>query len=240
MTSRVAGCALLTVLALAPLAQALDTIPPAIVADPPKSWTPGSPLIVECQIIDESDPFDPTVYWRVAGSTSWERMPLEADGAVYRASVTPPQDAEALELFIETFDIEGNGPARFGTRDVPIQVEVVRGVVLDVPAKAPTPTPATPRFEPLPDFSTPTTASWRKPTAIGLWVAGAVLAAGGAVAVAVHRSQATEFIERFANEGRYVEAERSGIATLGAVGAGLLATGGVAVVGGTVLYVVEF
>lgn len=230
--------AFLVVGCLAASAQALDTTPPSIIATPPVFPAAGAPLVVECQIVDESGVFEPTVFWRAAGAQTWERAALETAGDGYRVSIATPAGVEAFEVFIEAFDMEGNGPARYGTPTQPLRVAPVSVAV------APKELPADEVRAPLPlddGFDLPSTpATWRKPTAVGMWVAGAVLAAGGAVALAVHRSEANAFNERFYGEGRFDADDRSSIQTLGALGAGLMATGGVAVVGGTVLWVVEF
>jgi hypothetical protein len=111
-------------LAFAPAARAatVDNEPPEITPEPVKLPAPGRPLVIECDIADASDIFDPLVYWRGAGAKEYSRSQLKhTTGTRYRAEIVLPPSIRELEYVLEAFDANGNGPARVGNQNKPMR-----------------------------------------------------------------------------------------------------------------------
>jgi|GEM_PF-827875 len=154
--------ALATVVAVlvlwAPPSSAKDSEAPLIEHTEVTQALQGQPLSVRAKIQDESGIFDPTVLFRVGSTGEFTTLSMESapDGKDEFVAVIPASalgvDVTQVEYFIEAFDMEGNGPARFGEVELPITVKVV-----PPPTQAPDETPDPVRKTPEPSTSTSTT-----------------------------------------------------------------------------------
>jgi len=170
--------ALLLTLVAPASALADDVDAPSIVHDEIRAGRLGHPLLLRATITDESGVFDPVLLYRVGEGAEFLRLPLvpvEGEADLYEATIPGEIVSGDLQYFIEAFDNNGNGPARYGDEALPIKIAVLTTA------------------EPLPDAETPTTSD--EPVAAepegggGLWIglgvgAGAVLLIGVAVAAA--------------------------------------------------------
>lgn len=132
--------AAMTLLVLA----AADAEPPTIQHFPVRRVDPGVALTVKARISDPSGVFDPGVSWRNAGGDTFKRVPMQAKGGSEFETVIPANaiTAAAVEYFIEAFDENGNGPARFGNPQKPIRVAVATmAQMAGEPEPAPVPPP---------------------------------------------------------------------------------------------------
>jgi hypothetical protein len=250
---------LLALVLLAPLrALAGDTIPPAILAQPSKAPAPGDPVVVEAEIVDDSGVFDPTVYWRPAGVKEFEAAQMAGEGQVFHASFLPPPGAARVEYYIEAYDKEGNGPARFGAPTLPVKLDLGPPSVAAAPepkakpaavATKPTakpPAPAAVVADPTaaPDDGRSVDAdprpSWQRPTAIALAGAGVVAVVVGALVLRGAQSDAATFNERFVKEGAFDDGLRSSIAGRQKAGVGVLTAAAALIAAGAVVYTAEF
>jgi hypothetical protein len=139
---------LVLVLSLAVPARA-DTDPPTIVHDELKSGRLGHPLVIEATITDDSGVFDPVVLYRVGSEGEFLREPLVAvEGEEGRFTATIPGDvvSDDVQYFLEAFDQNGNGPARYAEQSLPVTVKVLKTAepLPDAPAPAETPTDTEP------------------------------------------------------------------------------------------------
>ena len=104
----------------------VDTAPPVIVHTPPSSCSVDTPCVVEARITDDSGVFDPTLLFRAAGASTFERTPMQAtpgDATLFRATLPALLLAGGdVEYLVEAFDVQGNGPARAGTDAAPLRV----------------------------------------------------------------------------------------------------------------------
>lgn len=106
-------------------AVAADNVPPAILATTPEPLTPGAPFRVTCDIVDESAIAHPTLYWRASGAGTFEAASMRVVGEhTYRAETPVLQGIPAIDWYLEAYDAEGNGPARFGSPTEPQHTEV--------------------------------------------------------------------------------------------------------------------
>lgn len=118
----------LALLCLIPAAAAAqDGEPPAIEHTAKPSTPTGQGLVIEAQMRDPSGIFAPTVYVRTVGvDRSFVSIAMQAVGPeLYRAEVPASRVRGRIQYFIEAFDEMGNGPARVGSPDAPLEVEAV-------------------------------------------------------------------------------------------------------------------
>ncbi len=164
-------------------ARAADTAAPTIEHTSPGSCpgavvgAPPPPCAIEAVIADQSGVFDPTLLVRLHGTSSYDRVPMTpVAGKVdtYQALVPPAlANAGVVEYLIEAFDVQGNGPARAGSENAPLQLQPVAVIT-------PAPKETTPPTTPADDGDT---------TALVLGVVaggGAALVVGAGIAVAVY------------------------------------------------------
>ena len=184
--------------------KAVDTTPPRIEHTPPDGCSVDAPCFVEARITDDSGVFDPTLLFRAAGASTFERTPMKAvagDAALFRATLPAALLASGdVEYLVEAFDVQGNGPARAGSDAAPLRV----GRTTTAPSTTATPstttapsTTSTPTTTPSSTATTATTSSTTPgegdgfPT--GLVIGGAVLvvAVGGGIALALYALRPT-------------------------------------------------
>jgi hypothetical protein len=109
---------------LAPVAWAQDdTIPPVINHVPVDRVEAQQPVEVKAEITDESGIFQPTVYYRKAGTASFSTVTMENKGDHYLAIIPQFVVTGELEYFIEAFDSFGNGPSRVGSPEAPLLIK---------------------------------------------------------------------------------------------------------------------
>jgi hypothetical protein len=173
--------ALLLLVVSLPAKAADDVDPPAILHEEAKTGRLGRDLVVRATITDESGVFDPVLLYRVGADGEFLRLPMqpvEGETDVYEAVVPGDVVSADVQYFIEAFDNNGNGPARFGDEALPIKVSVLK-------TAEPLPDP-----EPPPDDGTKTAEGEGEGGGSGLWIglgvgAGVVLVAAVATAAAI-------------------------------------------------------
>jgi hypothetical protein len=115
--------ALAVVLALPSYARAEDLLPPQIIHEPCDYYQKGQPFTVRAQFFDDSALFDPKVVYRNAKGGDWRTVAFRKGDDIDFVAVIKVKDLRGpLEYFIETFDENGNGPARYGTPEAPVRV----------------------------------------------------------------------------------------------------------------------
>jgi len=131
------------------VASAADSAPPSISHAPVRRIDPDSALVIKAHISDPSGVFDPSVSWRLDGESVFRRAAMVAKGPGDFETTIPGANlrSKSVEYFIEAFDEQGNGPARFGNPDKPIRVaiasleEMAGAPPAPAPASPPTPAP---------------------------------------------------------------------------------------------------
>jgi len=116
--------ALAVLIAAAQSAQAVeDVLPPSIEHEPCDQYQKGQPFVIWARFKDDSQLFDPKVIYR-SGSNTWKNVAFErVDGTGdFRATLQSKDLKGSLDYFIEVFDENGNGPARFGSTDAPVHI----------------------------------------------------------------------------------------------------------------------
>ncbi len=123
-----------------------DNEPPIITHTPVTKSLRGKTLVITARITDPSGVFQPVVYLRKRGLGSGEYIPIKMVGSKlgqgnYTAEVPPALVSADLEYYIEAFDNAGNGPARAGAPENPLQVklEEEKKVIINQPKPADTP-----------------------------------------------------------------------------------------------------
>lgn len=118
------GCAFIVVAALCAPAAAEDNLPPQIVHEPCEFYQKGKPYTVIARIYDDSPLFDPKVVYRSSRVKDWRSASFSkaAGSDDFKATIRSRDLRGPLEYFIETFDENGNGPARYGSPDAPVRV----------------------------------------------------------------------------------------------------------------------
>ncbi len=113
-------------LALLPTrASAVDNDPPKIDHAAVEDAPARVGLAIAAAITDESEIFEPTLYYRPAGTRKFLSASMHAVGTT-RYSATIPEEVMTgdVEYFIEAYDSNGNGPAQFASADKPQRVRV--------------------------------------------------------------------------------------------------------------------
>ncbi|MCA9553593.1 MAG: hypothetical protein KC933_26375 [Myxococcales bacterium] len=200
MTRRAASCiAVLAALTAAP-AWAADEAPPVIthvrVTQAPK----GQALTIRARIEDASEIFAPSVYVRPKGARDYDNIGMRKVLDAYEALVPAEQVDGDLQYFIEAFDEHGNGPAREGSPEEPIEIEVYDpkkgppGGVVAVPPPPPPPDvvpPPPPVIVVTPQLEVGVTRTWWFWTIIG----GVVVAGAATAAVLATRKSPVDFVD---------------------------------------------
>jgi hypothetical protein len=113
--------------AASPVAAA-DSDPPTISHDEVKTGKLGRPIAISATITDPAGVFDPVVLYRVGGEGRFLRQPMqpvEGKADIYVAMIPGEVVSGDLEYFIEAFDNNGNGPARYAEEELPVSIRVL-------------------------------------------------------------------------------------------------------------------
>lgn len=154
-------------------ASAADTLMPTIVHEACLEYEEDKPFVVRARFEDESQLYDPQLVYRLRPSSRWKQTQFakEAGSEDFTATIEPNDPAGPIEYFIQVFDEHGNGPARIGSIDSPIEV---------LPARRPAPCQQIPAETAV----TVTESSARSAAGGGdAWVAGGATSPGGPTAV---------------------------------------------------------
>lgn len=82
-------------------------------------------IVVVAQIVDPDGVFDPVLLYRAAGRGSFSRLEMKKTGEnTYEAVIPATFVTTSIEYFIEAYDVNGDGPSRFGEEDFPIEIRV--------------------------------------------------------------------------------------------------------------------
>lgn len=134
--------ALFVVLAIgSAAAKPVDTDPPVILHKAPGSVPRGVALDIVADIRDPAGVFGPTLYFRRVGTGNFSTSSMTEVGGKYIATIPASAVSVDIEYFIESFDNEGNGPARMGTPEKPLRARVGPPAPVAPPAPAPVPRP---------------------------------------------------------------------------------------------------
>ena len=117
---------LLLALLLVPRAEVAaseDTLPPSIVHEPCEQYKKGYGFEIRARFLDDSAIFDPKVIYR-SGGDFWRNVPFVREQRTddFKAFIRAKDLKGPLEYFIEAFDENGNGPARYGSPEAPVKV----------------------------------------------------------------------------------------------------------------------
>ena len=164
-------------------ARAADAAPeqkgaPVIKHVPLKAAKPGEPVLVRAVITDPDGVYEPAVYVRSAGASEFVRIKMHPAYGGYEAIIAAEQVSGTLEYFIEAFDEQGEGPARFGSPTEPLVLRTQVALPKVVRPKPTAPPPVdlteTKRAEDTDDDGVLNT--WWFWTLVGVAVAGGVVA----------------------------------------------------------------
>lgn len=115
--------ALVVILANSPALAAEDLLPPQIIHEPCEFYKRGQSFTIRAQFYDDSPLFDPKVVFRTQKVTEFRTIPfVKGKGSDFEAVIKAKDLRGTLEYFLETFDENGNGPARYGGPDAPVRV----------------------------------------------------------------------------------------------------------------------
>lgn len=106
-------------------AAADDLLPPAIIHEPCEFYQKKKKVEIIARFRDESAIFDPKVIFR-SRSRRWTSVPFKkvrGSDDIYKTTIKSRQLKGLLEYFIEVFDENGNGPARYGSQEAPVRIE---------------------------------------------------------------------------------------------------------------------
>jgi hypothetical protein len=134
----------------------VDTKPPKITHVAVDRAETEMALTLTAKIADESEIFEPTVYYRLAGSTKFLTLRMKNErGAMFIATIPGPEVTGDIEYFIEAYDVHGNGPSRYASNEVPHKISVPAKpapAVDDTPKANPSePETASSKPEPVPE-----------------------------------------------------------------------------------------
>ncbi|HEY3448418.1 MAG TPA: hypothetical protein VGK67_18830 [Myxococcales bacterium] len=136
-------------------ASAADAKPPRIVHTPINEAPGGKSLAVNATITDESEIFEPTLYYRAAGTKRFLSASMsKGAGAAFTATIPDVAMTGVVEYFIEAYDANGNGPARFASEAKPHKIKTLKASETKVAEATPPPPP--PADKPAADAQTDT------------------------------------------------------------------------------------
>jgi hypothetical protein len=106
-----------------------DVEPPSITHTPVTKTLKGKQVTISARITDPSGVFQPLVYVRKKGMGTGDFIPIKMAGSRltqgdYTAEIPPALASADLEYYVEAYDNAGNGPARAGSPENPIQLKV--------------------------------------------------------------------------------------------------------------------
>jgi len=125
-----AAVVLCTALTAAAAKPAADTVPPTITHTAITTAPAGKPLTVTAEITDDSEIFEPTLYYRAADAQKFLSMSMLGTGSIYTATLPAAALDKDVEYFLEAYDAMGNGPARFASDTAPQRIAVQKAPVV--------------------------------------------------------------------------------------------------------------
>jgi hypothetical protein len=169
---------------------------PIIVHQPLSTYSAGDSVTLRARIRSPAGKqiFSPAVFVRAAGTKELSRIalqPVAGEADVFAAQIPATLTRGDFEYYVESFDEEGNGPARVGSPEAPLRAKVAATAAEAEKAAKPPLLSNAPEMEerqgvgigaPVP---TATVGSWRRKAEIVGIGAGAALVAGGIVAGAL-------------------------------------------------------
>lgn len=201
-----------------------DTDPPKIVHQPIRHASNQSDLIVTAVITDESGVFSPTVSYRPLNTNEgWRVVEMTAANGptnTFSVTISAAELVGDIEYFVEAYDNQGNGPTRVGSAEAPLPVLI--------------------RVDEFPEQMQPALAESFPVAPAALTGAGVLVTAIGAALWFSATSRVSEIDAKYpnSNDGRTdadADATRSAIGR-GRVGSALMITGGVAIAGSLVWF----
>lgn len=96
-----------------------DVTPPTIEHEPVVRAVTGEVVRVQARIIDESEIFAATLYYRELGQRSYASVPMRFSDGFFVAEFTI---RGPVEYWLEAYDEFGNGPTREGEPEAPIRL----------------------------------------------------------------------------------------------------------------------
>ena len=134
---RLAAALLGALTAAAPArANPLDTEPPRVAHTPVKEAPRGAALRISAAITDDSEIFEPTLYYRPAGTRKYLTASMHHAGSQFSATIPDAMTVTDVEYFIEAYDSNGNGPSRFASDEAPQRVRVSAFTSIPVPGSS--------------------------------------------------------------------------------------------------------
>lgn len=205
---RLVGMAFCTLLFPLVALAAPDTTAPRVLHAVVSKGVIGQNLELRVEFQDQSDIFEPKLYFRRVGELEYNAIDLVA-GAKGQWTGTIPATfvTRDIEYFLEAFDIMGNGPGRNGSPEKPHTVKIVTRIdPVEQPKEPKQPPPDTGKpdkhtgpiapsggnvvITPNPPAVTPV---YQRPWFIAVMVVGAVAIASGAVIVGTYAGCGTVF-----------------------------------------------
>lgn len=139
----------------------------------------GKKIVIRADIEDASGVFAPSVLVRPKGASEYDTIDMKQVGSGYEAVIPAEQVTGDLEYLIEAFDEAGNGPAREGSPEAPLAIQVFD------PRKAPPPgvTTAPPPPAVVPAGEVQAQQGAKKSGVLGKWWFWALVGVGAAAGV---------------------------------------------------------
>jgi hypothetical protein len=103
-----------------------DTEAPRIIHSAVTTARAGRTLSVTAKILDESEVFEPTLFYRSVGAKKFTSAAMVKSGDAYSASIPDAAMQGEVEYFIEAYDANGNGPSRFASDTAPQMIALER------------------------------------------------------------------------------------------------------------------
>ena len=109
----------------------MATSEPEIEHQEVETGQPNQKITIEARITDPQGIFDPAMLYRRQGSDTYTRQPMiEVADNLFQATIPAGEVVGVLEYYLEAYDQEGNGPARFGDEDFPVEIKVLESAAV--------------------------------------------------------------------------------------------------------------
>lgn len=145
-------------LALPAAAFGADTKPPKIAHTPINEAPAGKALPVSATITDDSEIFEPTLSYRAAGTKRFLSASMsKGAGNTFTATIPDVAMTGTVEYFLEAYDANGNGPARFASDAKPHKIKTTKAAESKITEATPPPPPPEAKPEDKPAEAKPET-----------------------------------------------------------------------------------